>query len=272
DEPKVNGGFDYKGFTPSEGAHKLVAIPYSGSNGTGVKGISKIIQFTIINTPKISNLILINAEADKEIKAIAKETSTYINYKEIGSQLINIRADHDFVKVGSMKFVLNGEVRIENAAPFTWAGDAPKAGGGTDYKGFTLAPGYYDLIVTPYSQADGKGTAGSSYKATLYVSPDSYRIAAPDAEPGAQQASFTVAPNPFSHTANLSFTAAESGPATVEIYSMQGMLIERLYKGNVESGKSYKWEFNAKQLPSGFYMGRIQAGGQLIQQKMILSR
>jgi hypothetical protein len=272
DEPKVNGGFDYKGFTPAEGTHKLEAIPYSGSNGTGVKGISKIIQFTILNTPRISNLMLMNADTDKEVKPMSKETSTYINYKEVGSQLINIRADHDFIKVGSMKFVLNGEVRIDNTAPFTWAGDGPKAGGGTDYKGFTLAQGYYEMVVTPYSQTNASGTAGNPYKVLLYVSPDSYRIAAPNAEPGAQQASLTIAPNPFSHTTDLSFTATEGGPATVEVYTMQGTLIERLYEGNVESGKSHKWEFNASQQPAGMYIGRIRAGGRVIQQKMILSR
>jgi hypothetical protein len=216
--------------------------------------------------------MLIHAGTDKEIKPIVKESSTYINYKELGTNLINIRADHDFIKVGSMKFVLNGEVRIDNTFPFTWGGDGPKADGSTDYKAFTLAPGSYELLVTPYSQTNASGTAGVSYKVSLYVSQDSYRMAAPEAEPQAQQASFTVAPNPFSHTTALSFTAAESGPATVEVYSLQGMLIQRLYEDTIEAGKLYSWEFNGSTLPNGLYIGRIKVGRQIFQQKLVLSR
>lgn len=47
DQPKPGGGIDYKAFTPSAGSHKLEATPYSGPNGTGVKGTTTILYFSI---------------------------------------------------------------------------------------------------------------------------------------------------------------------------------------------------------------------------------
>lgn len=47
DQPKSGGGTDYKAFTPSAGSHRLEATPYSGPNGTGVKGTTTILLFSV---------------------------------------------------------------------------------------------------------------------------------------------------------------------------------------------------------------------------------
>jgi hypothetical protein len=53
---------------------------------------------------------------------------------------------------------------------------------------------------------------------------------------------------------------------------MQGILVKQIYQGSVEAGKVYKWEFEAGLLPAGLYIGRLQMGVQIHQQKLILSR
>lgn len=269
DALKSGGGIDYLPTTLAEGEYKLEATPYSGPNGTGIKGVTRIITFKIINKPEISGLTLINAATDTDIKPLLKGAD--INYTSLGTNQLSIRANTNPAKVGSVKFVLDSKEKLENSAPYTIAGDAPKTGG-IDYLPFTPAPGYHTLLVTAYSGSNGTGTASDTYTVNFYVNPGNGRFSFVEEEPQMQATSVTAAPNPFSDYTILGFTPTLDGVAKVEIYTMQGLLIEQLYDGEVKAGQPYTWQFTASGLPAGMYVARIQAGKQAFTQKLIVSQ
>ncbi len=272
DSPKDGGGTNYLAFTPSLGGHKLTVTPYSGPNGSGVRGTTTILFFTVVNQPVVTGLTLYNASTDASLGALTNGQT--INYASIGTNQINIRANTNPGTVGSVRFNLDGVLKTENAAPYTYAGDAPKSGGGTNYYGFTLSTGYHNLKVTPYSGSNGSGTAGKTYEIYFYVQTGGYsaRLAAEGPEPETDAASLTAAPNPFADRTTLTFTAPEDGPARLEVYSPTGTRTRLLFEGQVESGKTYQYAFDGTALPPGVYVGRLTTAGKVSHRKLVLGR
>ncbi|MBD0255609.1 MAG: hypothetical protein ICV83_07805 [Cytophagales bacterium] len=267
----VTGGTDYLGFTPAVGKHTLLVTPYSGPNGTGAKGTTRQSEFTVLNKPSLTGLTLINAVTDGEVKTL--ENGGSVNYLDVGSTQINVRANTNPGTVGSVQFVLDGVARTENAAPYTLAGDVLKTGGGYDYKPLTLAPGTYRLVVTAYSDANATGTASAPLDITFTVSSSGYRVAARN-QPAAETPApaFTAAPNPFSHRTSLFFTAAEDGPATVEVCNAQGLSVQRLFEGTLHKGQAYSWQFDGTAQPAGLYVARLKVGHQVLHQRLVRTK
>ncbi|CAA9220530.1 MAG: hypothetical protein AVDCRST_MAG56-408 [uncultured Cytophagales bacterium] len=269
DAPKAGGGTDYYAFTPSLGGHRLEVTPYSGANGTGVKGPTQILFFTVTNKPAITSLTLYNAVTDASLGNLVNGQT--IVYSNIGTNQINIRANTAPGTVGSVRFVLDWVTKTENAAPYTWAGDAPKTGG-TNYYAFTPGVGYHHLVVTPYSGTGGTGTAGTPYEIYFYVQNGAGRLAAEATGPEATDQPFAVAPNPFADRTSLSFTATTDGPARLEVYSPTGTRVRLLFEGSVESGKKYAYAFDGTGLPPGVYVGRLTTGNGVAHRKLLLNR
>ena len=72
----------------------------------------------------------------------------------------------------------------------------------------------------------------------------------------------TVYPNPFTTHTNIQFYATESGPATVELYTVIGTKVKTLFADDVVKGQAYSVEVAEAQLPKGIYLYAISAGGQ----------
>ncbi len=274
DAPKW-GGTDYFAFTPTLGQHKLQATPFTGPNGTGVRGKTQYITFTVVNKPVIKNVTVVNAITEADVQLLDNDLP--ISYSGMGTDRFNLRANTDPGTVGSVKFVLNGVTRIENGAwPYCWGGDTPKPGGGIDYQSVTLPEGDYELIVTAYSGANATGTASDPYSQSFSVfkvysgGGGGGRVAT--AGPEAPAATLKVAPNPFTDRTSLSFTASEAGPATVEVYNAQGLRVGRLYQGPLEAGKDYRWELDGTALPNGLYFARLKAGHNVYTQRLVLNK
>jgi hypothetical protein len=106
----------------------------------------------------------------------------------------------------------------------------------------------------------------------FYVQTGSGRLAAEGPEPETQTAAFTAAPNPFADRTTLRFTAAEDGPARLEVYNATGTPVRLLFEGPVEAGKSYGHTFDGAGLPPGVYVGRLTTGNQVTHRKLLLSR
>jgi ELWxxDGT repeat protein len=96
---------------------------------------------------------LVNADTDQDIRTLqdgdvitkSSDENISIRYNPAGTP-------------GSVAFTLNGSrVRLENAAPYSLAGDA--SGNYNPWRG--AAPGPYTLTATPYSGSGGGGTAGT---------------------------------------------------------------------------------------------------------------
>jgi hypothetical protein len=273
DTPK-DGGTNYLAFTPSLGSHKLVATAYSGPNGTGVKGLTKILFFTVTDQPVVSSLTLINAATDKAVGPLSPGQT--INYASLGTNQINIRANTLPGTVGSVKFNLDGVTKTENAAPYAYAGDTPKDGG-TNYHAFTPGVGTHKLVVTPYAGPNGSGAAGTPYEVSFKVESGGFAAAeagrlAVEGPAGSESTPLTAAPNPFTDRTWLTFTATEDGPARLEVYGPAGTRVGLLFEGTVEAGKQYRYAFEGGSLPAGLYVGRLTTGNRVTHCKLLLGR
>ncbi len=274
DSPK-DGGTNYHAFTPSLGNHTLSVTSFTGPNGTGTRGLTYTLSFKVTDRPVVTDLTLINAVTDASLGTL--NNGKEINYLTLGTSKINIRANTNPGTVGSVKFNLDGVVKFENAAPYTWAGDSPKDGG-TNYHAFTPAPGAHKLVVTPYTGPNGTGTAGKAYAVDFQIKNGGFslteagRLAAGGPEPEADGASLTAAPNPFADRATLTFTATQSGPARLEVYGPTGTRTSLLFEGTVEAGKTYQYAFDGTALPPGLYVGRLTTGHRVTHRKLLLSR
>jgi hypothetical protein len=265
-------GTDYLPFTPALGAHTLEVIPYSGFNATGIAGRKRILKFTVVDKPVLNDVTLVNALVDITVKSLAASPS--INYALLNTKLINLVALPNPVKVGSVRFTLDGVTKYDNTYPYSWAGEQLKPNGLVDFLPFTPAPGTHTLKVTAYAQANGLGTASNTLEISFTVTDRAAgaRLATEDAPGEAGFAQLTAAPNPFRGQTSLAFTAEADGPAALEVYNSQGLPVARLFEGTVEKGKAYQWAFDGSAQPAGVYFARLRAGNQVLHQRLVLTK
>ncbi|MFM9075791.1 MAG: hypothetical protein ACKORJ_09565 [Bacteroidota bacterium] len=64
-------------------------------------------------------------------------------------------------------------------------------------------------------------------------------------------------PNPFSVKAVIEFETAENTKAIVEVLSLNGSRIASLFEGDVEAGRTYRFEFSDPKGASALYLYRI---------------
>ncbi|MDF9796528.1 hypothetical protein OKW21_001791 [Catalinimonas alkaloidigena] len=106
----------------------------------------------------VSNITLINAEANQEIQIINE--GDIINLKELPTTLLNFEAHPYPATVGSIYIELSGSMdhqQTENLAPYALFGDNPRG----IYNGQELLPGQYQITATPYSDKLLGGVAGT---------------------------------------------------------------------------------------------------------------
>jgi hypothetical protein len=77
-----------------------------------------------------------------------------------------------------------------------------------------------------------------------------------------------VYPNPTSGPVNFKFTLEESTKATLEIFSMTGALMDRIFDADVEKGMEQTARLN-RQLPEGVYIYRLTYGTRVKTGKVI---
>ncbi|GGK59473.1 hypothetical protein GCM10011405_04540 [Rufibacter glacialis] len=94
------------------------------------------------------------------------------------------------------------------------------------------------------------------------------KAVAPEATLGA----FTASPNPFQDKAKISFSVATSEDVRLEVYNLQGKLMQTLYTGKAEPGKAYEYEFDGSKYVNGVYICRITVGGKTTVKRLLLAR
>ena len=75
--------------------------------------------------------------------------------------------------------------------------------------------------------------------------------------------------NPFNPETSLNFRIAESGNISLQVYDVQGRLAADLVDGYTPAG-NYTVKFYARDLSSGIYFARLQAGNEVSTQKLML--
>jgi len=76
-------------------------------------------------------------------------------------------------------------------------------------------------------------------------------------------------PNPFNPSTQISFAFPSAGPATLIVYNALGQQVAVLADGDYGAG-NHQVTFDAKNLSSGLYFYRLQAGNFTATKKMML--
>ncbi len=84
------------------------------------------------------------------------------------------------------------------------------------------------------------------------------------------------APNPFTGSTRLRFDLPAAGSAKLDIYDVSGRLVRRLVDGALAAGShEITWDgraSGAEPLPSGVYLYRLEAGGEVAERRLLLLR
>jgi hypothetical protein len=118
--------------------------------------------------PAVTSFTLINAETDQPVPGYdPMENGVVLDLSALPTRKLNIRANTQPEKVGSVLFVLDGRPRdrAEWRAPYALFGDATKG----DYVPWTPAAGEHTLSAVPYEHADARGQAGRALTLVFYV-------------------------------------------------------------------------------------------------------
>lgn len=152
-----------KAVRPSGGAYDIGAYEFTSIVTSAPTTSPAPAPTTSTSGQSVTSLTLINVATQREVGTI---TNGYvINYGALGTTNINIRANTNPATVGSVTFTLNGSIiRTENGAPYAIGGD-----NGTALWPWTLAPGNYTLVVTPFTSSNGQGTRGNAMTVNFTV-------------------------------------------------------------------------------------------------------
>jgi uncharacterized repeat protein (TIGR03803 family) len=239
---------DYKAFQLPLGNITLMATPYSAPGGQGTAGTPLTVNFGVDGF-SVRGFTLINVDTDEPIRELRE--GDMIDYGQIGTRNINIRANTFPQKVGSVEFLLNGQRRaVENLPPYAIGGDHyPDT---TNYKAFPLAAGEYQLEAIPYSAQQRRGMAGWSRQISFMVL-EGNRTARMGGETGG---SLSVFPNPFSDHITLSLGGYGPGPIHLRLSDALGrsyyQATHRLGSGQTEV------TISTTNLQPGLYLLRVQ--------------
>ena len=106
-------------------------------------------------------------------------------------------------------------------------------------------------FITVY-QGDGQGTVGADDGPVAFALEE-------------------AKPNPFNPSTTISYSLAQTGPATLTVHNMAGQLVATLVDGLQERG-AHEVSFDGSQLPSGLYVARLKTENGEVAQKLLLTK
>lgn len=142
-----------------------------------------------------------------------------------------------------------------------------------------LQPG--ELAEYEFYQWGGYGDSRQELTAILDADAETVLDDTASAEhlPGSGEAvpiASAITPNPFARSVEIAFELAESGPASVAIFDIQGRQIAKLAQGTLAQGRHVlAWEGRdaaGRQVPAGIYLVRLAAGDAHESRKIVIRR
>jgi WD40 repeat protein len=79
-------------------------------------------------------------------------------------------------------------------------------------------------------------------------------------------------PNPTNGLSQAIFVTGQTERATLEVYDMNGRLVEGLFSGMAEAGVEYRIDFDGLELPNGVYMYRLTTDSETIVEKFMIAK
>ena len=58
----------------------------------------------------------------------------------------------------------------------------------------------------------------------------------------------------------------------MKVRNAQGVPVACLFEGTLGKGKAYAWQFDGSGQPAGLYIGRLKAGHQVYNQRLVLTK
>lgn len=80
------------------------------------------------------------------------------------------------------------------------------------------------------------------------------------------------APNPSNGQSFVTFSVSNSEMSTLEVYDMNGKMVEALFSGIAQPGSDYRFEFNGTSLPNGIYIYRLTTESEVKTEKFMISK
>lgn len=160
----------------SPGAHRVSAVPYGASGGSGAAGEGVLVNFTVVRpaasalaptparAPVVNSLTLIDADTDRPVPGYDPIPAGARLRLSALPRRLNVRANVAS-GVGSVRFELGGgKTTLENEAPFAMCVDGRFSNGkkGNYYPcdPAVFSPGEHRVTAVPFSQMFGRGTSG----------------------------------------------------------------------------------------------------------------
>ena len=165
-------------WTPGNGNHAVKATPFTKAHRGGEQGEPLTLNFRVINeapqvkepeeeqdedpvnVQKVISFTLINANTNNPIAGFDPiPEGAIINRYELPTKNVNIRANTNPGKVGSVMFSYSGRqnYRTENLAPYALASD-----NNGNYNAWTPGKGSHSVKATPFAKANRGGEEGQS--------------------------------------------------------------------------------------------------------------
>ncbi len=164
--------------------------------------------------------------------------------------------------VGSVVFNLNGASVVENVAPYALKGDD-----NGNYKAWVPNTGNYTLIITAFSDAQGKGTAGSPLTISFSVINQSSsanarinQVESPAEAGSAENSRIMVFPNPIHNTLSVHGAYEQETDVITTIFSTRG---EIMWVQQLSKQKFTKQEIDVASFLPGMYFVKIQHGDKM---------
>jgi hypothetical protein len=136
----------------------------------------------------------------------------------------------------------------------------------TEKRNKVLASGAEAKITDPFNLTNpnfqpqsGSPVLNSSYWTT--TSAKKIQLAANDF-------SLTNYPNPFNGSTNIELTITKDAPVWIMVFNMAGALVSEIHNGELAKG-TYRFRFNASELPKGMYFGKVMVQNQSQTIKMV---
>ena len=80
-----------------------------------------------------------------------------------------------------------------------------------------------------------------------------------------------LAPNPTDNQSQLTFLVNQNMRLRVDLYTMEGLLVQELYEGNAVTGVQYMMDIDADQLAAGMYQVRVSSNVYLAVKKLLVA-
>ena len=85
-------------------------------------------------------------------------------------------------------------------------------------------------------------------------------------------AAISSLPNPTVGQSNVTFTVAEEGYTTLEVFDMSGRLVDAIFTGVAQPNNDYRFEFDGSSLPNGVYIYRLTTENEVVNDKFMIAK